>query len=87
MLLYLGMPLLAKAFDAVMRSSDSIATYGAIAIAGIAALADVAKSCRKNWVPPEATYYCRLHDTFDGDTPVPLRMKRLDRMMNEFLND
>jgi hypothetical protein len=86
-LLYLGMPLLAKAFDAVMRSSDSIATYGAIAIAGIAALADVAKSCRKNWVPPEATYYCRLHDTFDGDTPVPLRMKRLDRMMNEFLND
>lgn len=85
-LLYLGLPVLAKAFDVVTKSTDSIGTYGAIAIAGIAALADVAKSGRKQWAPEEATYYCRLHRTFNGDTPVPLKMKRLDRMMDEFLN-
>jgi hypothetical protein len=86
-LLYLAMPILTKAFELATKAPDSMFSLGALGFAGIATLADAAKTRRKEWVPAEATYLCRMHQKFYADTPFPTRMKRFDRMMDEFLND
>jgi len=87
LLLCVALPVLAKAFDLANSAKDSIEIVGAIGIATIMCLADVAKSKRKEWVPAEATYLARLHQRFDGTSPIPKRIRRLDRMMEEFMND
>ena len=86
-LLYLGLPVLAKAFDLTASNSDSIVVMGALGIATIAALADAARSRRKEWVPTEATYLAKLRQQFSETSPIPKRIRRLDRIMEEFMND
>ena len=86
-LLYVGIPVLAKAFDLTASSTDSIVVMGTLGIATIAALADVAPSRRKEWVPAEATYLAKLRQQFSETSPIPKRIRRLDRMMEEFIND
>lgn len=86
-LLYLGLPVLAKAFDLTNTAKDSVEIVGAIGIAAIACLADVAKSRRKDWVPAEATYLTKLNEKFSETSPIPKTVRRLDRMMDEFIND
>src|ERR1700733_197092 len=86
-LLYLGLPVLAKAFDLTGTARDSVEVFGAIGIATIASLADAAKSKRKEWVPAEATYLAKLRQRFDERSPIPRTIRRLDRMMEEFMND
>jgi hypothetical protein len=87
MLLYLGLPLAGKILDSITGSHDSIAQLAGFGVAGIAALADITKTGRKEWVTKESTYYCKLKQEFDSKSPIPRRMRRLDRMMEEFVND
>jgi hypothetical protein len=87
LLIYLGLPLAGKVLDAITGNHDSVAQLASFGIAGIAALADIAKSGRKDWVSKEATYYCKLKQDFGSTSPIPRRMRRLDRMMEEFVND
>jgi hypothetical protein len=87
LLLYLGLPLAAKAYELAADVKHDVLSLGAFAIAGIAALADIAKSKRKDWNPAEATYYCKLKQEFDETSPLPKRMRALGAMMDEFMND
>ncbi len=83
----LGLPLAVSAFKEVVDSHDSQVVLGRLGIALICGLAGGVADCRKNWVPAEASYLAQLRDAFIGDNPFPPGIRRLDRMMEEFLND
>jgi hypothetical protein len=87
LLLYLGLPLAASAFQGITNIKGTIMAVGAFGIAGIGAIADVMKARRKEWVPSEATYYCKLKQAFDGRSPVPKRLRLPGVLMDEFMND
>jgi hypothetical protein len=87
LLIYLGLPLAARVIDSITGQHDSIGQIAAVGVASITALADIAKSGRKEWVSEEATYYCKLNRKFGPTSPIPYSMRYLDRMMEEFIND
>jgi len=86
-LLGLGVPLAVSAFKDFVDSHDTTMTLGKVGIAIISGLAGAVKDCRKGWVTTDASYLARLRENFVGDSPFPRRMRRLDKMMDEFLND
>jgi hypothetical protein len=87
LLLYLGLPLAASAFQGITNIKGAIMAVGAFGIAGIGAIADVMKARRKEWVPSEATYYCKLKQAFDSRSPIPKRLRLPGVLMDEFMND
>ena len=87
LLIYFGLPLAGKVLDSITGTHDSLGQVAGLGVAGIAALADVAKTGRREWVSKEGTYYCKLKREFTSMNPIPRNMRRLDRMMEEFIND
>jgi hypothetical protein len=87
LLIYLGLPLASKVLELISGKQDPIGQIASFGVAGIAALADIAKSGRSEWVARDATYYCKLRQQFDSSNPIPREMRSLDRMMEEFIND
>lgn len=87
LLLYLGLPLAASAFQGITNIKGTLMAVGAFGIAGIGAIADVMKARRKEWVPFEATYYCKLKQAFDAKSPIPKRLRLPGVLMDEFMND
>jgi hypothetical protein len=87
LVIYLGLPLATKVIDALTGNHDYVGQFASVGVAGIVALADIAKSRRKEWVSREASYYCELRRNFDSRSPVPRRSRPLYRMMEEFMND
>jgi len=85
--IYLGLPLAAKVVGAITGAHDYLGQFASFGIAGIVALADIAKSRRKEWVSCEASYYCKLRNKFNSISPVPRSSRPLYRMMEEFIND
>jgi hypothetical protein len=87
LLLYLGLPLAASAFQGITDIKGPIMAVGAFGIAAIGAIADVMKARRTEWAPSEATYYCKLKQAFDARSPVPKRLRLPGVLMDEFMND
>jgi len=81
----LGVPLAAQIYHSLTGSSGKETTLAAISFSGIWALADVLKSCRKDWVPAEATYLANMRGCLGGNNPFPAPM--FNKMMDEFMND
>ncbi len=87
LLLYLGLPLAASAFQGISNIKGVIMAVGSFGIAGVGAIADVMRARRKEWVPTEATYYCKLKQAFDAKSPIPKRLRLPGVLMDEFMND
>lgn len=87
LIIYLGLPIISKIFEAITGKNDYTGQVASVGIAGIVALTDVAKSRRKEWVSREASYYGQLTRRFDSRDPIPLTSSRLWRKMEEFVND
>jgi hypothetical protein len=87
LLLFLGLPLAASAFQGITDIKSTVMTVGSFGIAGIGAIGDVMKTRRKDWVPAEATYYCKLKQAFNARSPIPKRLRMPGVLMDEFMND
>ena len=73
--------------EAITGAHGTMGLLAGFGIAGIAALADLAKTGRREWSTREGTYFCKLNREFSSSSPIPRNMKRLDSMMEEFVND
>lgn len=87
LLIYFGLPLAGKVLESITGVHEPMGLVAGFGVAGIAALADLTKTGRREWATREGTYYCKLNREFPTNSPIPRSMKRLDRMMEEFVND
>ena len=85
--LQVGLPVTATGVASMLQGEDCAVAIGKVLVQLVGALAGGIVGRRKEWRSPEATYMAKLNLEFDGDSPFPRRQIRMDRLMNEFLND
>lgn len=85
--LQVGLPVSAAGVASMLQADGASVAVGRVLVQLVGALVGGLAGRRKEWRSAEATYMAKLNLEFDGDCPFPKRQIRMDRLMDEFIND